>query len=91
MKCLITKHLLVPNSQTQIFGTLDAVLLEPIHLGYHPQTLLLLCMHTTTPTLSMGTATPTDQPQGNIYQIPHSTKHQEERCVERCCFSISRI
>lgn len=89
-KGLIIKHLLVPNSQTQIFSTLGAVLLEPVCLDYHPHSLLLLDMCTTTPMLSTCTAT-TLQPQGNIYQIPHSTKHHKERCVERCCFYISSI
>lgn len=87
-KGLIVKHLLVPSSQTQIFSTLAAVLLEPIHVVYHPHSLLLLSMYTT---LSTCTTTATVQPQGNIYQIPQDTKHQEERCVERSCFYIPSI
>lgn len=89
-KSLIIMHLWVPNSQTQIFSTLNAVLLEPMHLDYHPLSLLLLGMCTTTPTLSTCT-TPTVQPQGNIYQIPHSTTHWAERCVEMYFFYMSRI
>lgn len=53
-------------------------------LDFHPHSLFL---QDTTPTLSHScTATPTVQPQGNIYQSPPSTKHWEGRCVERCCF-----
>lgn len=53
-------------------------------LDFHPHSLFL---QDTTPTLSRScTATPTVQPQGNIYQSPPSTKHWEGRCVERCCF-----